>query len=74
MWIDGLGAVAFSGGTFGEGNGSIVFDDVECRGSELQLASCRLSTTPNCLHFEDAGVRCQGKATLLYVHACMSAM
>ena len=65
MWIDGLilGAVAFSRATFGEGTGSIFFDNVQCTGSELQLASCPLATTHNCGHSEDAGVRCQGVPT-----------
>ena len=53
-----LGAQAFIRAHFGEGTGSIFFDDVQCTGSELQLASCLLSITHNCIHTEDAGVRC----------------
>ena len=53
-----LGALAFRQAFFGEGTGSILFNNVQCTGSELQLASCPLSTTPNCRHNQDAGVRC----------------
>ena len=54
------GAAAFNFAFFGQGTGPIYIDDVECTGSETRLISCR--HTPigvhNCVHFEDAGVRC----------------
>ena len=54
------GAVAFSFAFFGQGSGPIHLDDVACRGSERRLVDCTYTRIDNCLHFEDAGVRCQG--------------
>ena len=47
---------------FGSGNGSILLDNVVCSGNESSLLEC--NTEPigqsNCVHSEDAGVRCEG--------------
>ena len=43
---------------FGEGQGLIGVDDVECVGSESNLMDCNHTTDHNCGHFEDAGVTC----------------
>ena len=58
-----IGALAFSCSIFGEGLGSIIRDNVECIGNESSLMSCNgLTNTHNCMHSQDAGVRCrQGK-------------
>lgn len=45
---------------FGEGEGPIHIDNVECSGGERTLADCIKQTygTHNCRHSEDAGVIC----------------
>ena len=53
-------AVAFSNAYFGAGTGTIYLDDVSCTGSETNLNNCPRSSTVNCGHLDDAGVRCQG--------------
>ena len=56
---------------FGQGTGPIVMDNVQCAGSENQLLACSsarlLAFSSNCLHSEDAGVRCEGIAS--YAHS-----
>ena len=54
------GAQAFSFAFFGQGSGPIHLDDVRCTGSERRLVDCTYTAIDNCIHFEDAGVRCQG--------------
>ena len=55
------GAVALTSG-FTNGAGEIWLDDVQCHGTEFELIDC--PATPlgdhNCVHSEDAGVRCIG--------------
>ena len=47
---------------FGEGQGAIYKEDVQCNGSESFLEDCPASAVGihDCTHSEDAGVRCQG--------------
>ena len=54
-----LGSVATTTG-FTNGAGQIWLDDVQCRGSEARLIDCPANAlgTHNCVHSEDAGVRC----------------
>ena len=56
------GAVAVKLATFGQGIGNILLDQVNCVGTETNLAQC-VSNPPglhDCAHSEDAGVRCRG--------------
>ena len=54
-----VGAVAFTSAYFGQGTGSIWIDDARCTGSESRLIDCPHDTsTVDCGHNEDAGVRC----------------
>ena len=49
-----------TGSSFGEGNGSIWMDDVECSGDEARLEDCTFSGwgVNNCDHTKDSGVIC----------------
>lgn len=51
---------AFSFATFGKGLGKIWLDDVQCVGTEAELADCIHPDfgIHNCHHNEDAGVSC----------------
>ena len=53
-------AQALSRAAFGQGTGPIYLDDVRCMGNELNITSCNSLPVGqhNCIHFEDAGVRC----------------
>lgn len=54
------GAIAFQRARFGQGTGQIVLDNVQCTGTEVTLISCQNNGlgNHNCVHAEDAGVRC----------------
>uniref|UniRef100_A0A4W5QLF2 Soluble scavenger receptor cysteine-rich domain-containing protein SSC5D n=1 Tax=Hucho hucho TaxID=62062 RepID=A0A4W5QLF2_9TELE len=49
---------AVTGGTYGEGSGSIWLDDMDCKGTEKSLSSCPFKgwALTDCSHKEDAGV------------------
>lgn len=44
-----------------DGTGQIWLDNVQCTGTESRLIDCRANAVGahNCVHIEDAGVRCQ---------------
>ena len=58
------GSIPFRGGQFGEGNGSILLDNLMCTGAEESLLDCTSDDgsigSHDCTHSEDAGVRCEG--------------
>ena len=46
---------------FGPGTGPIYLDNLACVGTEPTLTNCTHDThTADCVHSEDAGVRCNG--------------
>ncbi len=52
------GAVALGFSRFGQGIDPILLDDVRCIGTETTLLDCPYNPNHNCIHLEDAGVRC----------------
>jgi hypothetical protein len=61
-YFTSLDATAVRLATFGAGTGPIHLDAVSCVGFEDGLVNCSYdSNTADCLHFEDAGVRCRCK-------------
>jgi len=54
-------ATAYPNAYFGQGNGSIVLDDVACVGNETRLVDCQFTATHNCVHSEDAGASCKAE-------------
>ena len=57
------GATAFSRAFFGQGTGRILLDNLGCVGTETRLVDCPHNGIgiENCVHSEDAGLRCTGK-------------
>ena len=58
------GASSFSQARFGQGSDPIWLDQVNCIETESRLADCLANPIGihNCVHSEDAGVRCQPAA------------
>ncbi|TKS76440.1 Deleted in malignant brain tumors 1 protein [Collichthys lucidus] len=63
----GTAQTAKSSGFFGQGNGDIWLDDVDCIGNETSILHCRHPTLGenNCGHSEDAGVVCSADIRLV---------
>ena len=59
--LDFPGAASAQGGAkFGEGTGTIHFDQVQCEGDELSLVKCtRGADGSSCSHSQDASLTCQ---------------
>ena len=69
---DCIDAQAVSFAAYGQGTGPILLDDVACTGTETRLIECRGSpiTTHNCVHAEDASVRCQAPPSACIIIIC----
>ena len=54
------GGTALVDSEYGDGEGEIWLDEVECTGNEYIISSCDSNTwgDNDCWHFEDAGVQC----------------
>ena len=72
------GAIARGSAYFGQGNGSILLDNVHCTGNEASIFSCSHSNigSHNCNHGDDASVVC-GKNTITFhkrpnFHICIA--
>ena len=60
MYCYSAGAQALSFATFGRGTGPIYLDNLICTSNETRLVDCAHNgiANHNCLHSEDAGLRC----------------
>ncbi|XP_019856578.1 PREDICTED: LOW QUALITY PROTEIN: deleted in malignant brain tumors 1 protein-like [Amphimedon queenslandica] len=54
----GTNGVSYGSAFYGQGNGSIVMDEVNCIGTEKSLFQCAYTQIHDCSHHEDAGVKC----------------
>ena len=59
--------MALSFAFFGQGTGPIWLDNVFCTGSETELLECPHNgiSNHNCIHFEDASVRCSPRKFII---------
>ena len=62
-----IGAQGLLFAAYGQGTGPIWLDDVQCAGTEARLIDCPSTNigSHNCIHFEDASVRCQPPPSIL---------
>ena len=65
-------AVAITSSLYGEINGQILLNDVECTGMETSILQCaHSSNTTDCSHSDDAGVQCIGEFLAGNVHRAL---
>ena len=64
--------MALSFAFFGQGTGPIWLDNVFCTGSETELLECPHNgiSIHNCIHFEDASVRCSPRKFIIKKMSC----
>ena len=60
-------ALKLTGLVYNEVSGSILLDEVNCTGEEIQLLECGHNGigVHGCSHYQDAGVRCTGEISML---------
>ena len=66
-----LDSIPIRHGEFGQGNGSILLDDLMCSGEESSLLECLNDNdigSHDCSHSEDAGVKCEGVTDLFRIN------
>lgn len=68
----GTAQAAKSSAYFGQGQGDIWLDDVQCIGNETELTHCKYPSIGenNCGHGEDAGVVCSGMILVIALMCC----
>ena len=59
------GALAFTGGYFGQSSGPPQIENVWCAGDEGHILNCSHNTHPKCGTSSDAGVRCLCKLVIV---------
>lgn len=59
-------AIKYDGAYFGEGQGEILMDNVDCSGKENDIAECSFSGwgNHNCGHSKDVSVKCNKRKIL----------
>lgn len=64
-----LGGTAYYSAYFGQGQGPIWLDYVNCNGDETSIFDCRYSAlgSSTCRHSGDAGVVCSGSVSFNYL-------
>ncbi|KAK7089640.1 scavenger receptor cysteine-rich domain-containing protein DMBT1-like [Littorina saxatilis] len=63
MGYSGVQPVVRDSASYGQGTGSILMDDVSCRGTETSLNQCSFTSNHNCAHYEDVGIDCSPYVT-----------
>ncbi len=63
----GIGAPRF--GFYGEGTGTVLFENVGCTGSQTRLLDCTVDRVHRCQHWEDAGAVCSGIIIIMSLFA-----
>ncbi|KAG9281709.1 scavenger receptor cysteine-rich domain-containing group B protein [Astyanax mexicanus] len=62
----GLAMAVGSSSRYGQGSGSILLDNVDCKGGEIDLSQCGNQGwgIHNCYHYEDVAVICKGNTVI----------
>ena len=62
-----VGAQVYGLALYGQGNGTVGFQNVSCLGTELNVTSCNYTSPSTCSHSMDAAVSCQQDSICLLV-------